>query len=57
MSGASLLLHLAGAIALMLYATRLVKTGVERACGDMLRHRLRATTGRAVRVPSAARRA
>lgn len=43
MSGASLLLHLAGAVALMLYATRLVKTGVERAYGDVLRHRLRAT--------------
>ena len=43
MSGAIVLLHLAGAVALMLYATRLVKTGVERAYGDVLRHRLRAT--------------
>lgn len=43
MSGAIVLLHLAGAVALMLYATRLVKTGVERAYGDRLRHRLRAT--------------
>jgi phosphate:Na+ symporter len=37
------LLHLAGAVALMLFATRMVRTGVERAYGDVLRHRLRAT--------------
>ncbi|RJT39214.1 Na/Pi cotransporter family protein [Mesorhizobium waimense] len=43
MSGSIVLLHLAGAVALMLFATRLVKTGVERAYGDVLRHRLRAT--------------
>ena len=43
MSGSVVLLHLAGAVALMLFATRLVKTGVERAYGDVLRHRLRAT--------------
>ena len=43
MSGSVVLLHLAGAIALMLFATRLVKTGVERAYGDVLRHKLRAT--------------
>jgi phosphate:Na+ symporter len=43
MSGSVVLLHLAGAVALMLFATRMVKTGVERAYGDMLRHRLRAT--------------
>jgi phosphate:Na+ symporter len=43
MSGSVVLIHLAGAVALMLFATRMVKTGVERAYGDVLRHRLRAT--------------
>jgi phosphate:Na+ symporter len=43
MSGSVVLIHLAGAVALMLFATRLVKTGVERAYGDVLRHKLRAT--------------
>ncbi len=36
------LLHLAGAVALLLWATRMVRTGVERAYGDVLRSRLRA---------------
>ncbi len=43
MSGSVVLLHLAGAVALLLFATRMVRTGVERAYGDVLRHRLRAT--------------
>lgn len=43
MSGSVVLLHLAGAIALMLFATRMVRTGVERAYGDVLRYRLRTT--------------
>lgn len=43
MTGSIVLLHLAGAVALMLFATRMVKTGVERAYGDILRTRLRAT--------------
>ncbi|MBL8580635.1 MAG: Na/Pi cotransporter family protein [Rhizobiaceae bacterium] len=43
MSGSVVLLHLAGAVALMLFATRMVKTGVERAYGDVLRQRLRQT--------------
>ncbi len=43
MSGSVVLIHLAGAVALMLFATRLVKTGVERAYGDVLRYKLRAT--------------
>ena len=42
MSGSLVLLHLAGAVALLLFATRQVRTGVERAYGDVLRHRLRA---------------
>lgn len=43
MSGSVVLLNLAGAVALMLFATRMVKTGVERAYGDILRRRLRET--------------
>lgn len=43
MSGSVVLLHLAGAIALLLWATRMVRTGVERAYGDVLRRRLRGT--------------
>lgn len=41
MSGSIVLLNLAGAVALLLFATRMVRTGVERAYGDLLRHRLR----------------
>ncbi|MCO5065197.1 MAG: Na/Pi cotransporter family protein [Rhizobiaceae bacterium] len=41
MSGSVVLIHLAGAVALLLFATRMVRTGVERAYGDLLRHRLR----------------
>lgn len=37
-----MLIHLGGAIALLLYATRMVRTGVERACGALVRHRLQA---------------
>lgn len=40
MSGAAMLVHLAGAVSLLLYATRLVRTGVERAGGPMLRAQL-----------------
>lgn len=43
MSGSLVLLHLAGAVALLLWATRMVRTGVERAYGDVLRRRLRTT--------------
>ncbi len=43
MSGSLVLLHLAGAVALLLWATRMVRTGVERAYGDVLRRRLRET--------------
>ncbi|MBN9072532.1 MAG: Na/Pi cotransporter family protein [Rhizobiales bacterium] len=46
MSGSVVLLNLAGAVALLLFATRLVKTGVERAYGDVLRRRLRGTMDR-----------
>lgn len=43
MSGSIVLLHLAGAVALLLWATRMVRSGVERAYGEVLRQRLRAT--------------
>lgn len=43
MTGSIVLLHLAGAVALLLWATRMVRTGVERAYGEVLRRRLRAT--------------
>ena len=43
MSGSIVLLNLAGAVALLLFATRMVKTGVERAYGDLLRQKLRST--------------
>ncbi|MBE7185834.1 MAG: Na/Pi cotransporter family protein [Methylobacterium mesophilicum] len=45
MSGSTVLLHLAGAVALLLWATRMVRTGVERAYGEVLRKRLRETMG------------
>ena len=43
MTGSVVLVHLAGAVALLLWATRMVRTGVERAYGDVLRRRLRGT--------------
>lgn len=43
MTGSIVLVHLAGAVALLLWATRMVRTGVERAYGDVLRRRLRGT--------------
>lgn len=45
MSGSVFFLHMAGAVALLLWATRTVRTGVERAYGDVLRQRLRRTLG------------
>lgn len=45
MSGSIFFLHMAGAVALLLWATRTVRTGVERAYGDVLRQRLRRTLG------------
>ncbi len=43
MTGSVVLVHFAGAIALLLFATRMVRTGVERAYGDRLRQKLRGT--------------
>lgn len=45
MNGSVFFLHMAGAVALLLWATRMVRTGVERAYGNMLRQRLRQTLG------------
>ncbi|WP_048645744.1 Na/Pi cotransporter family protein [Nitratireductor soli] len=45
MSGSVFFLHMAGAVALLLWATRMVRTGVERAYGNVLRQRLRRTLG------------
>jgi phosphate:Na+ symporter len=50
MSGIVVLLNLAGAVALLLWATRMVRTGVERAYGGVLRNRL----GPALRNPALA---
>jgi phosphate:Na+ symporter len=41
MTGSVVFLNLAGAVALMLWATRMVRTGIERAYGDTLRDRLK----------------
>jgi len=43
MTALLVLLHLAGAVALLLWATRMVRTGVERAYGHILKARLRRT--------------
>jgi len=43
MAALLLLLHLGGAVALLLWATRMVRTGVERAYGHILKVRLRHT--------------
>ncbi|WP_336294258.1 Na/Pi cotransporter family protein [Bartonella sp. CB169] len=41
MNGSLVLLHLAGAISLLLWATRMVRTGIERAYGDKLKYKMR----------------
>lgn len=41
MNGSLILLHLAGAISLLLWATRMVRTGVERAYGERLKYKMR----------------
>lgn len=48
-NGGSLLLHLLGGIALLLWSTRLVKTGVQRAFGDQLRGLLQRATENRIR--------
>ncbi|PIT69846.1 Na/Pi cotransporter family protein [Bartonella tribocorum] len=41
MNGSLVLLHLAGAVSLLLWATRMVRTGIERAYGDRLKYNMR----------------
>ncbi|WP_455465632.1 Na/Pi cotransporter family protein [Bartonella sp. B39] len=41
MNSSLVLLHLAGAVSLLLWATRMVRTGVERAYGDRLKYKMR----------------
>ena len=41
MSGMAVFINLAGAVALLLWATRMVRTGIERAYGNVLREKLR----------------
>lgn len=45
MSGIAVFIHLAGAVALLLWATRLVRTGIERAYGGVLKDKLRLAIG------------
>ena len=48
MSGMAVFINLAGAVALLLWATRMVRTGIERAYGDVLREKLRLAIGNRV---------
>ena len=48
MSGMVVFINLAGAVALLLWATRMVRTGIERAYGDVLREKLRLAIGNRV---------
>ncbi|SOE08307.1 phosphate:Na+ symporter [Hoeflea halophila] len=48
MSGMVVFINLAGAVALLLWATRMVRTGIERAYGNVLREKLRLAIGNRV---------
>jgi len=48
MSGMVVFINLAGAVALLLWATRMVRTGIERAYGNLLREKLRLAIGNRV---------
>ncbi|MEM5472761.1 Na/Pi cotransporter family protein [Hoeflea sp. AS60] len=48
MSGMVVFINLAGAVALLLWATRMVRTGIERAYGNQLRDKLRLAIGNRV---------
>ncbi len=48
MSGSIIFINLAGAVALLLWATRMVRTGIERAYGDIMRQKLRLALGNRV---------
>ncbi|CAH0340740.1 hypothetical protein RHI9324_02421 [Rhizobium sp. CECT 9324] len=45
MSGTAVFINLAGAVALLLWATRMVRTGIERAYGGVLKDKLRLAVG------------
>ena len=45
MSGMVVFINLAGAVAMLLWATRMVRTGIERAYGNVLRDKLRLAIG------------
>ncbi|WP_137153618.1 Na/Pi cotransporter family protein [Rhizobium sp. FKL33] len=53
MSGSVIFINLAGAVALLLWATRMVRTGVERAYGDMLKEKMRYALGNRVNAAAA----
>ncbi|ATN34333.1 Na+ cotransporter [Rhizobium sp. ACO-34A] len=48
MSGIAVFINLAGAVALLLWATRMVRTGIERAYGNVLKEKLRLALGNRV---------
>ncbi|MDO9415451.1 Na/Pi cotransporter family protein [Pararhizobium sp.] len=48
MSGSIVFINLAGAVALLLWATRMVRTGIERAYGNLFREKLRLAIGNRV---------
>jgi phosphate:Na+ symporter len=45
LSGSVIFINLAGAVALLLWATRMVRTGIERAYGDFMRQQLKSALG------------
>ncbi|MFB2552089.1 Na/Pi cotransporter family protein [Ensifer soli] len=48
MTGSIVFINLAGAVALLLWASRMVRTGIERAYGNLLREKLRLAVGHRV---------
>jgi len=53
LSGSVIFINLAGAVALLLWATRMVRTGIERAYGDFMRQQLRYALGNRVNAAAA----
>jgi phosphate:Na+ symporter len=53
LSGSVIFINLAGAVALLLWATRMVRTGIERAYGDLLREKMRSALGNRVNAAAA----
>ncbi|MAY62914.1 MAG: Na+ cotransporter [Rhizobiales bacterium] len=48
MNGTTVIIELAGAVALLIWASRMVRTGIERAYGDVLKDRLRLALGNSI---------